>query len=279
MKLIRKLVSLKGGARDIVVMTTVAALLLLSQLTASSSASAQIIESATSPVGPPPGSQAQGSADPPRSLTRKAPPGSEPPASDPHSFAGVWTVESTRNQVLYELKPEFVGKLPAPALSSFATPNIGSRQCHPTAYFGQIVSAYPMEIVQTDKQLNFIFEENRRVRRIYLNEKLPNHPKPAYFGHSAAHWEGDTLVVETNGLKGMLDFQQTGNPDLHIIERIKKVEGGSVLQYDVTYYNDKQWAKPGSFTVRYNWRPDLSLMEVICEEFSDHYGRGYDSLR
>lgn len=214
-----------------------------------------------------------------RSMTRTAPPGSEPPPSDARDFSGVWTVRGTSNNVLYELKPEWVGKLPAPENSSFSVRNIGSRQCHPTAYFGQMISVYPILITQTDTQVNFLFEENRRTRRIYIGQSLPRNPKPAYFGHSVGHWEGDTLVVETTGTRGLVDFMQVDQPALRIVERMHKVDAGRVLQSDVTYYDDQHWARPGTFTVKYNWRPDLSLFEVVCEEFSDAYGRGYDSLR
>jgi hypothetical protein len=133
--------------------------------------------------------------------------------------------------------------------------------------------------VQNDKQINFIFEENRRLRRVYLNEKLPKNPQPAHFGHSVGHWEGDTLVVETVGLKHTLDYQIEATPDIRVVERMRKVDDGTALDIQVAYYNDKEWATPGTMHVRYQWRPDLHLLEVICEEFSDAFGRGYDSLR
>jgi hypothetical protein len=214
-----------------------------------------------------------------RSMTRKAPEGSEPPSNDPRNFAGVWSVSGTSNSVLYELKPELVGKLASPANSSFSVPNIGSRQCHPTAYFGQMISVYPIQIIQTPTQINFVYEENRRVRRIYIGGTLPTNPTPAYFGHSVAHWDGDVLVVETVGTKGLIDFMQVDKPAVRIVERLHKVENNTMLQSDVTYYNDAEWAKPGTFSLRYNWRPDMNVMELICEEFSDRFGRGYDSLR
>ena len=216
----------------------------------------------------------------PQSFTRvkKAPAGSTPPSKDPHDFAGVWMSELQQQQVVPTVKPELVGKVPTPLASGFATPNIESRKCHPSPYF-QGTSSYPMQIVQTDAQINFIFEENRRFRRIYINGKQPANPVPAHWGHSVGHWEGDTLVVETIGLKHALDFQLTATPDIRVVEKMRKVDDGTALDIEVAYYNDKQWATPGTLHVRYQWRPDLSLLEVICEEFSDNFGRGYDTLR
>lgn len=244
-------------------------------------ARAQILEShpVTGMGGPPPAA-AGGASDAPQSFTRvrKAPAGSAPPSKDPHDFAGVWMSELQQQQVVPTVKPELIGKVQIPKASGFATPNIESRKCHPSPYF-QGTSSYPMQIVQTDKQINFIFEENRRLRRIYIDGKQPKNPVPAYFGHSVGHWEGDTLVVETIGLKNTVDYLLTATPDIRVVEKMRKVDDGSALEIQVTYYNDKEWATPGTMFVRYQWRPDLSLMEVICEEYSDVFGRGYDTLR
>ncbi len=243
---------------------------------------AQILESrpATGMGGPPPAEAGGVGADASQSFTRvrKAPAGSAPPSKDPHDFAGVWMSELQQQQVVPTVKPELVGKVQEPKPSGFATPNIESRKCHPSPYF-QGTSSYPMQIAQTDNQINFIFEENRRLRRIYINGRQPSKPVPAYFGHSVGHWEGDTLVVETIGLKNTVDFQLTATPDIRVVEKMRKVDDGSALEIQVTYFNDKEWATPGTMLVRYQWRPDLSLMEVICEEYSDAFGRGYDTLR
>ncbi|MGC3982443.1 MAG: hypothetical protein QM808_14430 [Steroidobacteraceae bacterium] len=242
---------------------------------------AQVLQSRPAAgMGPDLAPAAGGMAAAPQSFMRvkKAPAGSEPPSTDPHDFAGVWMSELVQQQVVPTVKPELVGKVQTPQPSGFATPNIESRKCHPSPYF-QGTSSYPMQIVQTDKQINFIFEENRRTRRIYIDGKLPKNPTPSHFGHSVGHWEGDTLVVETVGLKHAIDYQLVGDPNIRVVEKMKKVDEGSALDIEVTYYNDKQWATPGTMHVRYQWRPDLSLMEVICEEFSDNFGRGYDTLR
>lgn len=212
------------------------------------------------------------------SRARKAPAGSAPPLADPRDFSGVWVSRILQQQTVPTLKPELVGKIAAPQPSGFATPNLESRQCHPNAYLGGTTS-YPLQIFQTDTQLNVLFEENRRIHRIHINGKHPKNPRPAYYGHSVAHWEGDTLVVETIALKGAIDYLLKDNPNVRVVEKMRKIEDGSVIDIEVTYYNDKEWATPGTMHVQYDWRPDLTLLEVVCEEFSDAFGRGYDTLR
>jgi hypothetical protein len=210
-------------------------------------------------------------------LSKAAPPGSEPPATDPRDITGIWATINVDRYAEFVVKPEFVGKTPPPGKYGFAVPSLESRRCIPSQKLQG--SPYPMEILQTPGLITIIQEENRRTRWIYLDRPQTQHPTPSHFGHSVGHWEGDTLVVDTIGLKGDQDFALQGSPDIHIVERMRKIDAGKVLEDQVTYYNDKYWSRPGTYRVRYNWRPDLHLMEYSCEEFSNAYGKGYDSLR
>lgn len=246
---------------------------------------AQILETrevsprAVPPVTNPNGDEAEAPVRPMNlGRERRAPEGSAPPSSDPRDFSGVWVSRISTIQTVPQVKPEVEGRVQMPQPTGFGTPNIESRKCHPSPYFNGL-SSYPMQIFQTENQVNFVFEENRRIHRIHLNAELPEDPVPAHYGHSVGHWQGDTLVVETVGLKHTLDYLIEGEPNIRVIEEIRKIEDGSVLEIDITYRNDADWETPGTMIARYDWRPDLTLLEVICEEFSDAYGRGYDELR
>ncbi|MFT3905923.1 MAG: hypothetical protein QM718_06435 [Steroidobacteraceae bacterium] len=212
-----------------------------------------------------------------RSMTRTTPDGYTPSA-DPHDIEGVYTWNNTFDKLPYQLKPELVARRPEPRVDDFSTPNLDQRKCHPTTYIAG-GSVYPMQIIQTPDQIIMVWEEDRRTRRIYLDGKMPRNPTPTYNGYSVGHWEGDTLLVETRGFKGRLNYFLTGNPDIYVTEKFRKVEGGKVLQIDVEYHNDKEWSQPGTMQVLYNWRPDAHLLEYVCEEYSDAFGVGYDSLR
>src|ERR1041384_4327877 len=55
-------------------------------------------------------------------------------------------------------------------------------------------------------------------RRILVgdNLKLPAHPQPTYFGTAVAHWDAETLVIETSGLRDSAHdkiwLDENGNP-------------------------------------------------------------------
>ncbi|MFT3907112.1 MAG: hypothetical protein QM718_12455 [Steroidobacteraceae bacterium] len=229
------------------------------------------------PGGPagfgPPGAAAGGE----RSMSRRAPEGSEPPPADARDFSGVWTTVNSDQYSPFEVKVEYKGKVPEPGATGMAVPSVQTRECKPSAKFGGIT--YPMQIVSSPGMITLIQEEHRRTRRIYIDRPIPRQPTPHYYGTSVAHWEGDTLVVTTVGLKGEQEFGITATPDLRIVERIRKIENGTRLEDQLTYHRDKYWSKPATYRVRYNWRPDQHLMEYACEQFSDAFGRGYDSIR
>jgi hypothetical protein len=128
----------------------------------------------------------------------------------------------------------------------------------------------PRKMVQTPAVVVIIYEANYGLRQIFLDGRtLPNNdPQPWWYGYSVGRWEGDTLVVETTGLRddGWLDI--IGNPltaAAKLTERFRRPTFGT-LEIDVTVDDPKAYTKP--WTVRINQRLvlDNELMEFICNE-------------
>jgi hypothetical protein len=128
---------------------------------------------------------------------------------------------------------------------------------------------FPMQIVQTPKEVIELFESDHTVRHIFLDGR--NHPagvKPSYNGHSIGQWEGDTLVVDTVGLNGKMWLDRVGHPDsaqMHIVERIHRVDD-KTLQVDFTFDDPKSYVRPWTALMRFRLRPDWNLMEDVCED-------------
>src|SRR6202166_3887932 len=100
-------------------------------------------------------------------------------------------------------------------------------KCTPPGMPYIYIQIFPMQIIQTPKELIELFEYDHVVRRIFMDgRKHPAAVKPSYNGHSIGHWEGDTLVVDTIGLNGGNWLDRVGHPEsgqMHIIERIHRV--------------------------------------------------------
>jgi hypothetical protein len=59
-----------------------------------------------------------------------------------------------------------------------------------------------------------------------MNGQHPKNLKPSWYGDSVGHWEGDTLVIDTVGIRigpyAMIDWYGTPHsPALHLIERYR----------------------------------------------------------
>jgi hypothetical protein len=142
-------------------------------------------------------------------------------------------------------------------------------KCFPPGMPYIYLQLFPMQIVQTPKEVIELFEYDHTVRHIFIDgRKHPDDVTPSYNGHSIGHWEGDTLVVDTIGLNGKMWLDRVGHPDsdqMHIIERIHRVDD-KTLQVDFTFDDPKSYVKPWTALMRFRLRPDWDIIEDICED-------------
>jgi hypothetical protein len=194
---------------------------------------------------------------------KKAPPGSPPPAADPRDLNGIWTIRSR------ETLPAATGakSMPPPAT---ATAPARRGFCVPEF---TLFTGYPNQIIQTTGRITFIGEENHLIRRVYLDTQHPQNLSASYGGDAVGHWDGDTLVIETIGIKRPPGRDGTG--PARIVERVRKIEEGWVLEDSITQFDAEGNASRQRITL--NWRSDLlpHLIEDICEDFGEAYGSKY----
>jgi len=140
------------------------------------------------------------------------------------------------------------------------------------------VAVYPMEIIQTPKQITIITEAFSEVRRIYLGKQqlTPDDIDPGYYGHSVGRWEGDTLTVDTIGIKpSVRGYQEMPHSEkMRVTERIRRTGQGS-LEDRVTIDDPIVLERPFSYTLSYTFVPDYEMVEFVCEnnrEYVDEHG-------
>jgi hypothetical protein len=96
---------------------------------------------------------------------------------------------------------------------------------------------------------------------------LEKDPNPTWMGYSVGRWEGDALVVESNGYtdRSWLDFG--GHPhteDLRITERYTRRDVGR-MEVQVTMVDPKVFAKPITFSIPIGLKADTEMIEGVCE--------------
>jgi hypothetical protein len=142
-------------------------------------------------------------------------------------------------------------------------------RCLPGFALGAFANPYPVEAIQTKDQIVFLFEGTDRVRRIYTDGR--GHPKPlkpAFYGHSIGHWEGDTLVVDTVGFRADTTVADGAahSDRLHAVEHLKLVEGGKALQWDMSFTDPEALSAPFAMRYRLDSDPSIRMMEYACAE-------------
>lgn len=149
--------------------------------------------------------------------------------------------------------------------------------CMPMGFLQFHQQPQPRKIIQTPKMILIEYEANYGLRHIYMDgRKLPpqGEPQPWWYGYSVGHWEGDTLVVETNNLRGAEDSVNDGWLDVNgspyseqakFTERFRRPTFGR-LSIDVTLEDPKAYTKPWTVRVDQRITVDEEPIEFICNE-------------
>jgi hypothetical protein len=145
-----------------------------------------------------------------------------------------------------------------------------------------LTPAQPMFVVQTPQQVIMIAQHDNDVRHVYLNVPHSESPKPSWYGESVGRYEGDTLVIDTVGLndKTLVDNFRTPHSDkLHVVERLRLVEGGKFLEAEVLIDDPAVFIRPLHVTKR-SRRVEATLAEWRCAagEMNNPFTQGADPL-
>jgi hypothetical protein len=141
------------------------------------------------------------------------------------------------------------------------------------------IAIYPVEFIQTPKQVTIISEAFSEVRRVYLDRPQAkiDDVAPGYYGRSVGHWEGDTLVVDTIGIKpGVSGYRGTPHsPQMRVTERITMLSP-EILHDQITIDDQVVLEKPFTYTVAFKRMPsDYEMVEFVCDnnrEYVDEKG-------
>jgi hypothetical protein len=92
-----------------------------------------------------------------------------------------------------------------------------------------ILRHFQVAILQQRDQVTLLYLQNHQVRRVRMNESHPTRIVPSSFGVSVGRYEGDTLVIDTVGIKAgplsMIDWYGTPFSDaLHVVERYRLID-------------------------------------------------------
>ena len=129
---------------------------------------------------------------------------------------------------------------------------------------------YPLKIVNTtNRMIVVLYEALHAYRQIFMDGRpLPKDPNPAWMGYSIGRWDGDTLVVDSNGFVDNNWLDNNGHPgteSLRLTERFRRRDFGH-LDVTLTIDDPKAYTKPWTVTLPLVAQPDNELIEYVCDE-------------
>ena len=127
---------------------------------------------------------------------------------------------------------------------------------------------FPMQIVQTPKQIIMLYEYMNVFRVIPMNATHPDDAEPTYLGDSVAHWEGDTLVIDVtrfNDKTWLIGGGTFHSENLRVVEKYTRVDKDRI-NYEATIEDPNVLTKPWVFKSTMMLREGTRLREYVCAE-------------
>ena len=97
---------------------------------------------------------------------------------------------------------------------------------------------------------------------------LPVDPVPTWNGYSVGKWEGDTLLVQSNGFRDDMWLDANGSPmtsSARITERIRRPDFGH-LEIAITVDDPKAYTRPWTVVLKQTIVADSDLLDYVCQE-------------
>jgi hypothetical protein len=141
--------------------------------------------------------------------------------------------------------------------------------CVPPGFPRIMGTPYPLEFIVEPQRVTILFEAFGQTRRIYTDGRAhPADLDPTYNGDSIGHWEGDTLVVDTVGLRQDTVFDVTGaahSDALHVVEHIRRLSQ-TTMEDRLLIEDPKALTKPWTVVRTFDLQPTWHIAEYVCEE-------------
>jgi len=192
-------------------------------------------------------------------------------------LSGLWLPEGNMysGNLIQDLKDEAIFRPEAASLylkrvADFSRDSPHSR-CLPEGphqIFGTGGTDHSLYRIMQSPNIVAILFEGGGFRQVFLDGRnLPKDPSPTWNGYSIGHWDGDTLVAESNGFNDISWLDEAGHPHteaLRITERFRRVDFGH-MEMKITIEDPKTYTRPFTATIPFELLPDTELIEDVCE--------------
>ena len=215
----------------------------------------------------------------------------EPPSEDGVSNL-LELVGDYANPILQPWAAEVVKKFGEMSLAGVGFPS-PRNQCWPGGV-PFVFTSGAVQILQQPDKIAILYNYDHQVRHVRLNQSHPADVTPTWYGDSVGHYDGDTLVIDTVGIKvgpfATVDWYGTPHTEaLHVVERYRLIDyeaakegwqrdakenwraqpppnyNGKYLQLQFTVDDEGAFTTPWTATMTYG-RGRGDWAEAVCAE-------------
>jgi hypothetical protein len=142
-------------------------------------------------------------------------------------------------------------------------------RCMPDNFLRSYGMPHLLKVVQLPNLLLMLSEWNAAYRQVFTDARpFPVDPVPAWQGYSSAKWSGDTLVVDTIGMRDDTWIDWNGSvvtEAAKVREEIRRPDLGH-LEIKVTVDDPRAYTKPWTVLIKERLIVDAELIDEICLE-------------
>ena len=200
----------------------------------------------------------------------------------PFDLTGTWFVDLDATPASWRFGPPYPEFTPAAQVHIDASQKAAAEgkvyrddigQCWPAGMPLIMTRVWPMAMIQVPTAIYMISHFMNSLRVVYIDGREHTDPDivvRTFNGESVGHWEGDTLVVDTNAFVGDHHWMDQGGmaipagEQLHIIERIRLIDDGQRLEIEYTMTDPEYWVGEWKNLKYFNRVEDVDITEVEC---------------
>jgi hypothetical protein len=142
-------------------------------------------------------------------------------------------------------------------------------RCLPDNFLRAYELPHALKFIQNPRLLVMLNEMNAGYRQVFTDGRpLPQDPTPSWQGYSSGKWSGNTLVIDTVGVRDDTWIDWNGSvvtERAKIREELRRPDFGH-LEIRVTVDDPKAYTKPWTVTLKQRIVVDAELIDEICLE-------------
>jgi hypothetical protein len=143
--------------------------------------------------------------------------------------------------------------------------------CLPPGVPAATMLPFPLEIVHTPNTLVILYEAYHQFRSVPIGRDHAEYLAPAWMGHSVAHWDGDTLIVDVRGFNDRTVIAGYRHTEALTVTEHYRRTAFDTIQYDAYVSDPNVFAEAlhysGTLTLHSEWE----IGEYVCAENNQDY--------